>query len=150
MAGQPNIPGLLEFDVTNLEVTREEHPHAPPGFITLNVIDWGEPFDLQLTFEGDGPFWYNMESVPTLQARADFHINETTGPVVYNGSELLDLVPGQKTYKITHTVPGINADGLFDLSAEVTIQNTNGAPWYGVLGFVEGKKLQIHSREEPE
>jgi hypothetical protein len=150
MAGQPQIPGLLVFDVTNLEVTSEEHPHAPPGMVVLNVIDWGEVFTLRLTFSGEGLFWENMELVPSLRARADFHINETTGTVVYNGSETVDLVPSTGTYTVEHTVPGINAEGIFNLSAEVTIQNEAGAPWYGVLGFVEGYKIQIHSREEIE
>lgn len=159
------MPGQLpegKFDVTGLRVTREAHPDESP--VVLSVIDWGEPFDLTVNFEGSGTAWYNYEHDALMRARVSFHaegIGAAAGEYDL-GPVCVDLVPNQGSYEATYTVPGgINDDGIFRLGAMVTIEKLNNAAdtitncnapataELGALGFYEGLVIQIHHREEP-
>ena len=52
MSGQPTIPGLLEFDVTDLVVGD-------------NIIQKGDDLEATVTFDGDGWIWTFIEVLAT-------------------------------------------------------------------------------------
>src|SRR5689334_18640599 len=52
MAGQPQIAGVLDLDVTGLDVSAQTGIWAP-----TNIVATNEAFDLGAKFQGDGFVW---------------------------------------------------------------------------------------------
>jgi hypothetical protein len=161
MAGQPQIPGFFNFDVMDLQVTREEKPLFDPPFTAfnmLNIVDLGEEFDLTVAFTAAGTGWDSWivntaGGLQNIQANFNFYADEIGGNDRYLGASTVALNtledpanPG--TFKYTHKVTGSHLPprGIYDVGATVTI-DVNGNPLHGVLGFIEGLKMQVHERE---
>ena len=139
MAGQPNSPGTLVFDVTNLEVTAE--PGVPPS----NIVAKDDDFDLTATFTGAGTIWTLLELI------SDLPVVEVVGMVTFSaegigadadeedfGPEDIVLTVGGSPYTVTTTVPKNKLDkGVYEMACYVTFEvRANGAtvPLPGLTG----------------
>lgn len=60
MAGQPNIPGFAEFDVTGIEVSWEQGTTVGNN---LAILDLNEAFNITVAFAGKGTEWENMQKL---------------------------------------------------------------------------------------
>jgi hypothetical protein len=163
MAGQPQLAGLLEFDVTTLTILNEATPDV---FIPVpNIVDAGETFTLQITFTGSGPFWeFFIEPTPVIRARVTVHAEGMGGTAAELDLDpvCVDLVLGTGTYSVNYPVTGgIAQNGVYRLSAMVTLERIDPAdianitncsiaavPLPMVLGFTENVVLQVHEQEQ--
>lgn len=144
--GQPQILGYEEFNIKNLRVI--ESPTVPGD--VMNIIDAGESFTLELTFElkGSSPLMDALKSGP-FQAKVEFRGESVGfgGPSNW-GTATKPLVNGVDTYTASFKHLGINADRLYTVGAMVTIENkTTNKKVVGITGFYEGLRVQIHSAE---
>jgi hypothetical protein len=143
MSGQPQIPTLLDLDITNFRIAKEAVPEI--GGV-VEILDTNEVFTLQLDFRGEGSQWENMCNVGL---KYEIHFDaEGIGPWPHNdrhlGTTTGQLVPGKLAYSVQYSVPGgISNEGVYRLSSMLTFQN-----WKGVLGFAEGLVIQVSSLEE--
>lgn len=143
MSGQPQIPTLLDFDITGFRIAKEGVPEV--GGV-VEILDTGEVFTLQLDFRGEGSQWENMCNVGL---KYEIHFDaEGIGPWPHNdrhlGTTTGQLVPGKLDYSVLYSIPnGIPDAGVYRLAAMMTFQN-----WKGVLGFAEGLVIQVHPQEE--
>lgn len=143
MAGQPNMPGNLVFDVTNLEVTAE--PGLPPS----NVVKKGDDFDVTATFTGTGGIWTLLELVSDLPGV------DVVGKVTFSaegigakadeedfGPEEIDLTAGGSPYTVTTTVPKNTLDeGVYEMACYATFEFSAGGGTVslpGVTGHYKG------------
>ncbi len=150
MAGQPQIPNVIDFDVTRMAITREGDPPPAPAeqFVpSIDIVDLGDAFELTIQFRGDGFVWDWLKSLNAsfnVEAHAEGYGN-TAGE--YNlGSTTGMLNPAQDIYNVRLNVPGnvIDKNGVYLLAAMVTFP----PPLHGLLGFVEGHKMMVHEHEE--
>ena len=139
MAGQPQIPGWLEFDVTNLEAVETAHPT-----IQQNILDLGEEFDLKATFTGAGTDWENMKA--DAEAYEVMFYAEgfgATAPDLDLGPESGNLGAAD-TVEVFHTVVGgVGTDGVYRCAAVVTFPGKTG-----VLGFYDQLLIQVNELED--
>jgi hypothetical protein len=118
MAGQPQIPIWIEFDVTNLEVTEE------PGLQPVNIIKKDAEFELTATFTGAGAIWTLLEAIsdlPTVEVVGKIHFSaEGMGADADEedfGPEDVVLGVGGSPYAATTTVPANTLDkGVYDMA----------------------------------
>ena len=144
MTGQPNIPGNLVFDVTNLEVT------ADPGLPPSNIVKKGDDFDLTATFTGAGAIWTLLELISDLGGV------DVVGKVTFSaegigadadeedfGPEEVVLTAGGSPYTVTTTVPKDTLDkGVYIVVcwAEFEARGAAGSvvPLPGLTGHYKG------------
>jgi hypothetical protein len=145
MTGQPNIPGWIEFDVSNLEVTKE------PGLDPNIIVDKDDPFDLTATFDGDGLIWTVLELI------SDFPGIKVVGKVSFSAegigqeAEEEDFEPAEVIlqgaggpYTATVTVPGGELDvGVYQMACQAVIElrtddDSEVLPIPGVTGHYVG------------
>lgn len=124
MSGQPQLPGWLEFDVTNLEVTADPSP-AP-----TNIVRKGADFDLTATFTGSGAIWVILELI------SDLPNVEVVAMVTYSaegiganadeedfGPAEVVLAAGGSPYSVTTTVPANTLDeGVYIMACFATFE----------------------------
>jgi hypothetical protein len=134
MPGQPNIPGVLVFDVTSLQVFEPAGTLAPDV-----VIPAGGSFDLKVTFQGSDFIWtafeglgiaYNVNFYAEGQgvAAPDYDLGNVTG----------NLAPGGSPYTDTLTVAaGIPVAGIYDLSCRVTFPAVHGMTGFSAPLYIE-------------
>ena len=142
MTGQPTLPGVLVFDVTNLEINEPE----PPLEHTESIIDYTEPFELTVTFTGAGLQWFNIVRNCNPKYKACFYLEGLGQRVELDlGCEtgyVADLKPGGGTYQVTHRVDGIKDYGLFIVGATVEFPG-----WIGILGYSRDLMIQVSELE---
>ncbi|MCB9422233.1 MAG: hypothetical protein H6667_20690 [Ardenticatenaceae bacterium] len=145
--GQPQLAGILDFDVTNLKVAKESQ--VVLGNVA-EIIDKNETFTLALDFKGSGQQWENMcnNSKPgsITEYRVEFYV-EGMGRTPDLPERLLGvatdkLVPNQFDYSAQTSVR-IDRSGIYDVSAMITIPQ-----WKGILGFAEGLIIAVHPLED--
>ena len=123
MPGQPNIPGVLVFDVTNLQINEPPGAQAPSIVVPIN-----NPFDLVVTFQGSGMAWLGFEN-GAIQYDCHFYA-EGQGIAATDidfGVQSGNLVPGQGTYTETLNVAaGIPNPGIYDITCRVIFPNVSG------------------------
>jgi hypothetical protein len=138
MPGQPTG----EFDVIKLEVVEV-------GASTLNnIVDAGENFELECTFEGTGVTWAGLETI--LEAEVYFFAEGMgfSGDRSF-GTQTANLYAGGSPYKVRSGPLSITTNGVFRCGCVVNFRNkTSHAPWKGWLGYNEDCVMLVHSFEE--
>ena len=142
MAGQPHIPGWIEFDVTDLQV-------AELGMAPANIVKSSEEFEVSASFAGSGVIWTWLELLSDLPG-VDVVCNmvfsaEGIGP---NADELdlgtahTSLTAGGNPYTAMITVPANTLKkGVYTLAGYATFEATSGGssiPLPGVTGHHYG------------
>lgn len=138
MAGQTQIPGVLVFDVNNLEVSATGGLWAPS-----NIVATDEAFDLGAAFQGSGFVWqwlktwavqykvsYFAEGIGASAMEADLgsRLNNLTMSNTYNFADTKITVPA-----------GTLNEGVYRIACLVTFP---GAP--GLTGFFESLVIEIY------
>ncbi len=143
MAGQPNIPGFAEFDVTGIEVSWEQGTTVGNN---LAILDLNEAFNITVAFAGKGTEWENMQKLGLEYNVEIFAEGIGLPPSDKNLGKTTDnLVPGKQTPNmVVCKVPnGMSQAGVYRLAAMVTFTT-----WTGWLGFIEGPFIQVHVEEQ--
>jgi len=133
--GQPNLPGVLDFDTTTVAVT------ASPGLDPINIVQVGEPFAVALNFQGSGFVW-NWLKPPFTPGGAPYQIQyfaESVGPGSNN--VLLGVRAGNLTAAnaygpaATQLNIAVNplAQGIYQISCLVRFPNNPGLTGYAVM-----------------
>ena len=136
MPGQPQVAGILEFDVSNLEVSAEPSPGP------LNIVPVGEDFTLTATFGATpGGIWWNEIKDDAEAYNGAFYAE---GWGVAAGDIDLGDEPGNfgapDTYTQDHVVSGgIAQPGVYKMACVVTLP---GVP--GVVGYYDGLVVQVY------
>jgi hypothetical protein len=145
MPGQPQLPGWIVFDVTNLDVTAEPSP------LPTNIVKKDAPFDLTATFNGAGGIWNILELI------SDLPNIEVVGMVTFSaegiGADAVEEDFGPEdvilnaasggSYEVTTTVPANVLDkGVYIIAcfAEFEVRAPGGdpIPLPGLIGHCEG------------
>jgi len=137
MAGQPQAPGILEFDVTSLEVTAE------PGIVPLNIVEAGEDFTLTATFGATPGMWWNNLKDDHEPFTVEFYaegLGVAAGDIDL-GTEPGNLDPADDTYPVNHVVVGgIAQPGVYKMACVVTLDDVPG-----VVGYYDELVVQVYS-----
>jgi hypothetical protein len=129
MPGQPNIPGVLVFDVTNLQA------FEPAGSLAPNiVIPAGGSFDLVATFDGSGFIWTAFEGLGIAWSASFYAEGQgANAPELDLGAVGGVLAPGAGPYSATLTVAaGIPTPGVYDMACMVTFPAVPGMTGFNV------------------
>jgi hypothetical protein len=138
MAGQPQVPTVLEFDVTGLTISELPGEWAP----TI-IVDSNKPFRVGARFEGSEPIWIGMTNagLPYQVHYFAEGYGSSTAEVelgVRNGN----LNPGQSAYTATDTQVQVPAStlspGVYELACLVRFPG-----WPGITGF-EKLMLEVY------
>jgi hypothetical protein len=124
MAGQPNFPGWLVFDVTALNSSDI-------------IVDAGTSFDLMATFDGSGVIWGDYES-DTEPYTVSFYAERIGTGAINLGSASGNLAAVGGPYTATLNT-SIAAEGLYRIGCTVMLDNHRY-----VAGFQEGLLQQVH------
>jgi hypothetical protein len=133
MAGQPNVPGFLEFDVTDLTLSD-------------NTVHEDDSFDVTVTYTGTGGIWNFLEFISDnfapLNATAQFYSEGMGVGAGENdlGSVDVQLITGGSPYSASITVDTSVAttdldEGVYRIQCLVQVENS------GIMGFFEGDIL---------
>jgi len=124
MAGQPNFPGWVVFDVSALDSSDI-------------IVDVGTSFNLKATFDGSGVIWNGYE-ISTEPYTVNFYAERIGTGAMNLGSVGGNLSAGGGPY--TATLPTtINTPGLYRIGCTVTLDNH-----LYIAGFQEGLLQQVH------
>jgi hypothetical protein len=142
MAGQPQAPPFLTFDVTSMDVTE-------PGATALEpftIIPRNTPFQVSTEFAFTGGFATWLVSLG-LTWFSTFYV-ESIGPGYEGeiGSSSGTTVAGQLNYGLPTTavsVAGLADPGTYKLTCAITIGTGAAGPPSPIAGFVEGPIIQI-------
>lgn len=144
MSGQPNIPGTLVFDITELEVAAESG--LPPS----NVVKKGDNFELAATFTGAGGIWTLLEMISDLAGI------DVVGMVTFSaegigakadeedfGPEEVVLKAGGSPYTVKTTVPKNKlGEGVYEMACWAKFEARGSAggvvPLPGLAGHCKG------------
>lgn len=135
-----------QFDVTKLEAIEIETATGVES--PSNIIDYGENFYLQATFEGKGTAWPNLTGGTYV---AKFYA-EGMGPSVpdQDFGTVKGPMTGKSKYTVKSPVNNITTEGLYRCGVTVSFRKADGTPFYGVLGYNEDCVIQIGIAEEIE
>lgn len=151
----PNIPGLIEGQVTTVIVT--DPANTFPGFEVGNhVMNPDEPFDITVKWEVSGLLFKLWQKALggnwNVQAYAE---SVGGGPEILIGrDDTVAAVPAQSQYEVTFTVPagtlqegnpGDNVSGIYKLVVSVFLNSDLGAPGFDMVGFSEGPIIQVEN-----
>ena len=145
MTGQPNYPGFLVFDVTNLEIDEPQ----PPIELTEEILDLTEPFSLTVTFRGTGMFWNALVNMFDPQYEACFYL-EGRGQQAAESDlgcatgNVAAASVGGGNYEATHQVNGIQQKGLYKVGVTVEFPGL-----WGLLGHYDDLMIQVSRHESP-
>lgn len=138
------------FDVTGLQVTFEEQAHHPTPPLSMDIIDYGETFDLTVALEGTGTAWRNVcdREIPFevryyaegIGTAPDLDLGVVSGNLV-SGKYAYGFSDNETTLRVAGGITEM--DAIFKLAASVTFPGE-----YGLLGYTEGPMIQISHLEE--
>jgi hypothetical protein len=151
----PNIPGLIEGQVTTVIVT--DPANTFPGFEVGNhVLNADDSFDVTVKWEVTGllrPLW--------LAALAGNWNVQAFAESIGGGPEILlaqdntvAADPARSQYEVTFTVPpstlqegnpGDNVSGIYKLVVSVFLNSDLGSPGFDMTGFNEGPIIQVEN-----
>ncbi len=142
MAGQPQAPPFLTFDVRSMDVTETGATSLEP----FTIIPRNTAFQISTEFVFGGGFATWLVSLG-LTWFAKFYV-ESIGPGYEGelGSSAGTTVAGQLSYGLTATalsVAGIADPGTYKLTCAITIGTGAAGPPAPIAGFVEGPMIQI-------
>jgi len=137
MAGQPQVPGVLEFDVSNLEVSVDPSPSP------TNIIPAGANFELRATFGGvAGGMWWEAMKTAGEPFTVEFFAEGlgAAAPDADLGSTPGTLLAADDTYTpVFLVVGGIANTGLYKVACVVTFDDIPG-----VVGYYDELFVQIY------
>jgi len=124
MAGQPNFPGWLVFNVADQQVTEPAGALTPASIVPVNG-----PFDVIATFTGSGLIWGWLTGFGNVEYTMKFFA-ESIGPYAHDvdlGTVTGTLVPGQNNYQVRlHVHGGIEHEGYYEVACRVTFPGCRG------------------------
>lgn len=149
----PNLPGLIEGDVTAV-VVRE--PGTVVGGLGNSVLDPSKPFQIVVRWKLVGalvPLWLAaLGGNWNVQVYAE---SMGGGPeILLASSNNIPAVPTQLDYEATLDVaagilpegnPGSNVSGIYKLMASVFLNSDLPAPGFDIVGFSEGPYIQLEN-----
>ncbi len=149
----PNIPGLIEGQVTTFVVT-DPAGTFPPFEVGNHVLDPGEAFDVTVKWEVTGllrPLW-----LAALGGNWNVQVFAESiggGPEILIGADnTVAADPTKSQYDVTFTVPagtlaegnpGDNVSGIYKLVVSVFLNSNLGGPGFDMTGFNEGPIIQV-------
>ena len=141
MPGQPQIPGWLVFDVTEIQA-------AEPGLAPVNIVRRDTDFNLTATFTGTGALW------DFLEALSDLPVVQVVGMVTFSvegiGSNAIELDFGPAlavltvggTYNVTTTITANSLSvGVYTVACYVSFEVRVGGsivPIPALTGYMTG------------
>jgi hypothetical protein len=152
----PNIPGLIEGDITSVAVI---DPPSLPFQVGNLVLDPKQAFTLEIKWKVFGaitPVW-----LAALDQLWDVNVYAESlgdGPEVRIGNESRDKNTfaacagvNCREYTVTVTVPpntlpeddGANVSGIYKLVVSVFLNSNLGLPGFDITGFREGPIIKI-------
>ncbi len=152
----PNIPGIIEGDVTSVVVVDPTNPGFPD--VGNLVLDPTQPFSVNVEWEIFQPFSIQFINSALLAGQqwdvsvyAESYgdspeIRIGTATVAPNAF-VVGAQPFGKKYTTTITVPattlqghdaGTNRSGIYKLVVCVFLNSNDGAPGFDMVGFHEG------------
>lgn len=153
----PNIPGLITGDITTV-VVQDPADTFPTFEVGNHVLDRSKPFRVQVEWELDGllvPLWQSALAAQPWNVSV-YAESMGGGNEIRLGTETVTVVPSQRTYTATVTVPGnvldehqpnTNQSGVYKLVVAIFLNSTLGEPGFDMTGFSEGPFIQV---EDPE
>jgi hypothetical protein len=160
----PNIPGLMQGDVTSVAIT---DPQPFVGGVGNHVVDPTKPFDLTVEWELFGqlvPLWLSAlagdwdvsiyaESLgggPEVRLGSASVPSTNTQPCTVNQVQVnctkytatITVPPG----KLEEHSPGTDVGGIYKLVVAVFLNsNIAGLPGYDLVGYREGPIIQAEN-----
>jgi hypothetical protein len=149
----PNIPGLIEGDVTTVVVI-DPAGTFPPFEVGNHVLNRNDPFKVNVAWEITGllrPLWlaalggnWNVqlfaESIgggPEILLASDNTV--AADPTIGNYSVTLDIAANS----LDEGDPGSNTSGIYKLVVSVFLNSDLGVPGFDMTGFNEGPIVQV-------
>jgi hypothetical protein len=154
----PNIPGLIEGEITTVQVI-DPALEFPPFERGNHVLDPNKPFQVHVEWKIEGPLrplWlaalggnWNVqlfaESVgggPEILLASDNSVAANPYPTPPGpGYYSVDLNVG--THALPEGDPGSNVSGIYKLVVSVFLNSELGSPGFDMAGFNEGPIIQI-------
>jgi hypothetical protein len=154
----PNIPGLIEGDITGVTIT---DPQPFPFGQGNHVVNENLPFTVTVTWEIFGavvPVWIAALNDPwTVSVYGE---SMAAGPEILLGTaQVLKAAgtPNGKLNGLAYTAdivvpagtlqegdPGTNVSGIYKIMTSVFLDSTLvGQPGFDVIGFAEGPFIQV-------
>jgi hypothetical protein len=152
----PNLPGLLEGNVTTVVVIEPGGGIPPP--LSNHVLDGTKSFEIQIKWELTGtlaPLWLSA-----LKPFGNWNV-QVYAESIGGGPEILltrdDSVvpdPSVLSYDVTITVPpnkldegdpGSNVSGIYKLVAAVFLNSDLPGVGFDLVGFNEGPIIQVEN-----
>ncbi len=149
----PNIPGLIEGDVTAVVVV-DPAADFPPFEVGNHVLDRKQPFQVKVTWKITGllaPLWLSaLGGNWNVQAYAE---SIGGGPEILLAEDnTVAADPTVLDYAATLNVPafaseegdpGRNTSGIYKLVISVFLDSTLPSPGFDMVGFNEGPIIQV-------
>ena len=156
----PNIPGLIEGEVTSVVVI-DPALAFPPFQLGNSVLDPSKDFQIAVNWSITGllrPLWLFALSQAKKPAENPWNV-QVFAESLGGGPEILlardDSVvadPNVFDYAVTLTVPagtlpegdpGSEVSGIYKLVASVFLDSNLGSPGFDMVGFNEGPIIQV-------
>lgn len=150
----PNIPGLIEGDVTTVKVI-DPASTFPPFEVGNRVLDRKKPFQIVVDWKVIGPLaplWLFALRDNNWNVQA-FAESLGGGPeILLARDDQVKPVFNVSDYSVTLNVPanaleegdaGSNTSGIYKLVVSVFLNSPIGLPGFDMVGFNEGPIIQI-------
>ena len=151
----PNIPGLIEGDITTVVVI-DPAGTFPPFEVGNHVLNSNDSFQVNVTWKITGllrPLWLSAlggkwnvqlfaESLgggPEILLASDNNVK--ADPAVADYSVTLNVPPNA----LEEGDPGSNTSGIYKLVVSVFLDSTLGPPGFDMTGFNEGPIIQVEN-----
>lgn len=150
----PNIPGLIQGDVTAVKVI-DPASTFPPFEAGNRVLDRKKPFEIAVEWNVTGPLaplwlfalrdnnWNVQAFAESLGGGPEILLarDDTVKPLfnVSNYSVTLNVAP----LALDEGDPGSNTSGIYKLVVSVFLDSPIGLPGFDMIGFHEGPIIQV-------
>lgn len=149
----PNIPGLIEGNITTVKVI-DPTGTFPPFEVGNHVLHRNESFQINVEWKITGllrPLWLSaLKGNWNVQVFAE---SMGGGPeVLLARDDSVAADPNVSDYAVQLTVPanaltegnpGSNSSGIYKLVVSVFLNSNLGAPGFDMTGFLEGPIIQV-------
>ncbi len=150
----PNLPGLITGDITNVTVIDPASSFPPPFELSNRVIDPTKAFDVDVTWVLNGPLvplwltalgggWDVSVYAESLGGGGEGKLGTATVPALppMNNYAARVNVPAGKLQE--HT-PATDQGGIYKLGGAVCLDSSLGGP-FDIIGFSEGPIIQVEN-----
>jgi hypothetical protein len=151
----PNIPGLIEGDITTVVVI-DPAGTFPPFEVGNHVLNSNDSFQVNVAWKITGllrPLWLSaLGGKWNVQLFAE---SLGGGPEILLASDnSVAALPPSEDYSVQLSVPanalaegnpGSNVSGIYKLVVSVFLDSTLGSPGFDMTGFNEGPIIQVEN-----